>query len=300
MAKERAAVVRSVGFATNTLSRPAAGFVGTLQMTDTTQTTGNQFVDSHCHIDGLEFDADREEVIARAHDARVTTMLNVGTGDPHSGVFERAVELAEKHPSIYAAIGVHPHDAKLFDEAAEQRLVSLVRQSKRVIAWGEIGLDYHYDHSPREKQREVFRRQLWLARAHNLPVVIHSREADDDTIIILREELTAYARGGVLHCFGGSLAMARAAIELGFFISFAGNLTFKKAEDLRDVARQLPLERLLIETDCPYLTPVPFRGKRNEPARVIETARCLAKIHGKEVDEIGLVTSDNFVKLFQV
>ncbi len=269
-------------------------------MTDTTQTTGNQFVDSHCHIDGLEFDADREEVIARAHDARVTTMLNVGTGDPHSGVFERAVELAEKHSSVYAAIGVHPHDAKLFDEAAEQRLVSLVRQSKRVIAWGEIGLDYHYDHSPREKQREVFRRQLWLARAHNLPVVIHSREADDDTIIILREELTAYARGGVLHCFGGSLAMARAAIELGFFISFAGNLTFKKAEDLRDVARQLPLERLLIETDCPYLTPVPFRGKRNEPARVIETARCLAKIHGKEVDEIGLVTSDNFVKLFQV
>ena len=202
------------------------------------------FIDSHCHIDGPEYDADREEVIARAREAGVTTMLNVGTGDPHSGAFERAVELAEKHEEIYAAVGVHPHDAKLFDDAAERRLLDLVRQSKRVIAWGEIGLDYHYDHSPRDVQREVFRRQLRLARELNLPVVIHSREADDDTIAILREELTGYERAGVLHCFGGSLAMAQNAIELGFFISFAGNLTFKKAEDLREVARQLPLGRL--------------------------------------------------------
>src|SRR6266850_1469376 len=144
------------------------------------------FVDSHCHIDGPEYDADREEVIFRARNAGVSTMLNVGTGDPHSGAFERAVELAEKHSDIYAAIGVHPHDAKLFDDAAEQRLLNLARQSKRVIAWGEIGLDYHYDHSPRDIQREVFRRQLRLARAENLPVVIHSREADDDTMVILR------------------------------------------------------------------------------------------------------------------
>jgi TatD DNase family protein len=258
------------------------------------------FIDSHCHIDGPEFDADRGDVIARAHDALVTTMLNVGTGDPHSGVFERAVELAEKHSSIYAAIGVHPHDAKLFDDAAERRLVKLVRQSKRVIAWGEIGLDYHYDHSPRDTQREVFTRQLRLAREQNLPVVIHSRAADEDTIAILRKELTDYRRAGVLHCFGGSLTMAQAAIELGFFISFAGNLTFKKAEDLRDVARHLPLERLLIETDCPYLTPVPFRGKRNEPARVVETARCLASLHGKELEEIGRITSENFGRLFGV
>ena len=258
------------------------------------------FIDSHCHIDGPEYDADRAEVIARAHEAGVTIMLNVGTGDPHSGVFERAVELAEKYPELYAAIGVHPHDAKLFDDGAEQRLMNLARQSKRVIAWGEIGLDYHYDHSPRETQREVFQRQLRLAREQNLPVVIHSREADDDTIAILVEELTGYERAGVLHCFGGSLAMAQGAIELGFFISFAGNLTFKKAEDLRDIARELPLQHLLIETDCPYLTPVPFRGKRNEPARVVETARCLAEIHGKEVEEIGLLTTENFVKLFQV
>src|SRR6202795_798783 len=194
------------------------------------------FIDSHCHIDGPEYDADREEVIARARDAGVNTMLNVGTGDPHSGVFERAVALAEQHSEVYAAVGVHPHDAKLFDDRAEQLLLDLVQQSTRVIAWGEIGLDYHYDHSPRDAQRDVFRRQLRLARARNLPVVIHSRAADDDTIAILREELTDYERAGVLHCFGGSLSMAQAAIELGFFISFAGNLTFKKAEDLREVA----------------------------------------------------------------
>ncbi len=258
------------------------------------------FVDSHCHIDGAEYDADRDDVISRARDTGVTTMLNVGTGDPHSDAFERAVELAEKHTDIYAAVGVHPHDAKLFDGRAEQRLLDLAKQSRRVIAWGEIGLDYHYDHSPRDVQREVFGRQLRLARSLNLPVIVHSREADDDTIAILREALADYERGGVLHCFGGSLEMATSAIALGFFISFAGNLTFKKAEDLREIARQLPLDRLLIETDCPYLTPVPFRGKRNEPARVVETAQCLAELHGKELEEVGHITGENFGKLFRV
>jgi len=258
------------------------------------------FIDSHCHIDGPDYDADREDVIKRARDAGVTTMLNVGTGDPHSGAFERAVSLAEKHTNVYAAIGVHPHDAKLFDDAAEQRIIGLIKRSKRVIAWGEIGLDYHYDHSPRDVQREVFRRQLRLARSLELPVIVHSREADDDTIEILRQELADYERGGVMHCFGGTLAMAESALELGFFISFAGNLTFKNAQDLRDVARQLPLDRLLIETDCPYLTPVPFRGKRNEPARVVETAHCLGTIHGRDLEEIGKVTSANFKQLFGV
>ena len=258
------------------------------------------FIDSHCHIDGPEYDADRAEVIARAHDAGVTKMLNVGTGDPASDVFERAVALAEHHQEIYAAVGVHPHDAKLFGDAAEQLLLALVRRSEKVIAWGEIGLDYHYDHSPRGVQREVFRRQLRLARKANLPVVIHSRSADEETIEILRQELTGYERAGVLHCFGGSLTMAQQAIELGFYISFSGNLTFKKAEDLRTVASKLPLERLLIETDCPYLTPVPFRGRRNEPARVVETARCLAEIHGRGIEEMGRVTSENFVKLFWI
>src|SRR5260221_4998587 len=249
------------------------------------------FIDSHCHIDGPEYDADRGEAIARAREAGVARMLNVGTGDPHTGVFERAIQLADQHEEIYAAVGVHPHDAKLFDDAAEEGLLHLVSQSRRVIAWGEIGLDYHYDHSPRELQREVLRRQLRLARKLNLTVVIHSRAADDETIEILQGELTGYERAGVLHCFGGSLAMARQAIELGFYISFAGNLTFKKAEDLRSVALELPLNRLMIETDCPYLTPVPFRGRRNEPARVIETARCLAEIHGSELEDIGRVTS---------
>jgi TatD DNase family protein len=257
-------------------------------------------IDSHCHIDGAEYDVDREEVIARAIDAGVTTMLNVGTGDPHSGAFERAVELAEKHDSIYAAVGVHPHDAKLFDEVAEARLINLVKQSKRVIAWGEIGLDYHYDHSPREVQRSVFGRQLRIARELNLPVIIHSREADNDTINIIREELSGSERAGVLHCFGGSLQMARDAIELGFFVSFAGNLTFKKAEDLREVARQLPLDRLLVETDCPYLTPAPFRGKRNEPARVVETARYLAELHHQNVEDVATTTRENFHRLFGI
>jgi TatD DNase family protein len=271
-----------------------------------------QLVDSHCHIDGPEYDADREEVIARARDAGVTSMLNVGTGDPHSGAFERAVELAETHPEIYCAVGVHPHDAKLFDDTAERKLVELAKQSGRIIAWGEIGLDYHYDHSPRDVQREVFRRQLRIARQLNLPVIIHSREADDDTIQILRDEVSgtgvppaehaqdarATPSAGVLHCFGGSEQMALDAIALGFYISFAGNLTFKKADDLRGVARALPIERLLVETDCPYLTPVPFRGRRNEPARVVETARCLAELHGKELEDIGRITSDNFARLF--
>jgi TatD DNase family protein len=259
-----------------------------------------QFIDSHCHIDGPEYDADRDQVIARARAAGVTTMLNVGTGDPRSGAFERAAELSEKYEGIYGAIGVHPHDAKLFDDAAEKRLRDLARQSSRVVAWGEIGLDYHYDHSPREVQRDAFRRQLRIARALDLPVIIHSREANEDTITVLGEELAGYARAGVLHCFGGDLQMARAAIDLGFFISFAGNLTFKKAEDLRDIARQLPLDRLLVETDCPYLTPVPFRGKRNEPARVVETGKCLAELHGRDLQELGQITSTNFTRLFGV
>src|ERR1041384_1703740 len=158
-----------------------------------------RFIDSHCHMDGPEFDADREDVIARAVGAGVTTMLNVGTGDPHSGAFERAIELSEKHTSVYCAIGVHPHDAKLFDDRAEQRLVNLAKGNSRVIAWGEIGLDYHYDHSPRDVQREVFRRQLRIARSLSLPVIIHSRGANEDTIQILREELSGAAVSPVSH-----------------------------------------------------------------------------------------------------
>jgi TatD DNase family protein len=258
------------------------------------------FVDSHAHIDGAEYDADRDDVIARARDAGVSAILNVGTGDPHGNAFERAVELAEQHRDIYASVGVHPHDARLFDQEAEEKILRLIEQSRKIVAWGEIGLDYHYDNSPREVQREVFRRQLRLARAAQLPVIIHSREAGDDTINILGEEMAGYERAGVLHCFGGGMGMAESALALGFLISFAGVLTFKNAQALREIAARLPLDRVLIETDCPYLTPVPFRGKRNEPARVVEVARCLADLHAVELAEIGRITTANFGRLFQV
>ena len=256
------------------------------------------FVDSHAHIDGPEYEADRDEVIARAREAGVVAILNVGTGDPHSGALERAVEVAERYEGVYAAAGVHPHDARLFDERAAERLNRLVRGSPRVLAWGEIGLDYHYDHSPREVQREVFAQQLRLARAAHVPVIIHTRAADEDTGAILRAEWAGAAEGGIMHCFGGGWALAEAALDLGFLISFAGNVTFKNAEPLRDIARRVPLERLLVETDCPFLTPVPFRGRRNEPARVVETARVVAVLHSLDAVEFGRITSANFARLF--
>ena len=233
------------------------------------------FVDSHAHLDGPEFDADRDAVIQRARDAGVSAILNVGTGDPHSGALERAIELAEKHADVYASVGTHPHDARLFDDAAEQRIANLARQSARVIAWGEIGLDFHYDNSPREVQMSAFRRQLQLARDARLPVIIHTREAEAETIAILKSEWAGAGIPGIMHCFSGSLGLAQQALELGFLISFSGILTFKKADDLRSIAEQVPLDRLLIETDCPYLTPVPFRGRRNEPAHVAEVAEQL-------------------------
>src|SRR5215213_1142203 len=172
------------------------------------------FVDSHAHIDGEEFDADRDEVVARARAAGVRAILNVGTGDPHGGNFERAAALAEKYEGVYAAAGVHPHDAKLYDEAAERRLLEVLRGSVRVVALGEIGLDYHYDNSPREAQREVFARQLRLARRMGLPVIIHSREADEETGEILRAEWGGSPSGGVMHCFGGGLQMMEQVLEL--------------------------------------------------------------------------------------
>jgi TatD DNase family protein len=257
------------------------------------------FIDSHAHIDGPEYDADRDDVIQRAGDAGVRAILNVGTGDPHSGALERAVELAEKHSQIYAAVGTHPHDARLFDDLAADRIRNLIKASSRVIAWGEIGLDYHYDNSPRDVQREVFRRQLQLASEVQLPVIIHTREAEDDTIEILQAEWSHTGERGIMHCFSGSLELAKATMELGFLISFAGVLTFKKAEELRAVAAAIPLDRLLIETDCPFLTPIPFRGRRNEPAHVVEVARTLAGIHGTTIEEIGEITTRNFNKLFQ-
>ncbi len=257
------------------------------------------FVDSHAHIDGDEFAGERDEVVARARAAGVRAILNVGTGDPHGGEFERAVAVAERYEGVYAAVGVHPHDAKLYDEEAERRLSELTKPGGRVVAWGEIGLDYHYDNSPREVQREVFARQLRLARELRLPVIIHSRDADAETVEVLRAEYAGAERGGVMHCFGGGLRMAEEVLELGFYLSFAGNVTFKKAEHLREVARAVPPARLLVETDCPYLAPVPLRGRRNEPAFVAETARFLADLRGLGAEEFGRVTTENFARLFR-
>ena len=255
------------------------------------------FIDSHAHIDGHEFDSDREEVIQRAHAAGVSVILNVGTGDPHSGAFERAVELGKAHESIYTAIGTHPHDARLYDDSAEEKIKRLIN-NEHVIAWGEIGLDFHYDNSPRDVQVEVFKRQLRAARECDLPVVIHTREAEAETIEILKSEYDGAQRRGVFHCFSGSLELAQRAIEIGFMISFSGIVTFKKADELRAVAKEVPLDRLLIETDCPYLTPIPYRGKRNEPAYVVEVARALATLHDVNIEDMARVTSENFNRFF--
>ncbi|CAN5586973.1 TatD family hydrolase [soil metagenome] len=256
------------------------------------------FIDSHCHIDGEQFDVDRDEVVQRARDAGVVAMLNIGTGDPHSDDFRRAVAVADEYENVYAAVGVHPHDAKLYDDAAEAHLVGLVKSSKKVIAWGEIGLDYYYDHSPRDVQIEVFRRQIRTARSLGLPIIIHSRDADEETVEILTEECSWDGFRGIMHCFGGTAAMAVDLMKLGFMISFAGNVTFKKAENLRDAARVVPLDRLLIETDCPFLTPVPFRGKRNEPSFVVHTANFLAELYAIEIGVLADATTSNFLRIF--
>jgi TatD DNase family protein len=252
------------------------------------------FVDSHAHIDGPEFDTDRDEVIERARAAGVTTILNVGTGDPHSGAFERAIELGRRYESLYTAIGTHPHDARFYDDAAEQKTKQLLKSGERVVAWGEIGLDFHYDNSPRDVQIDVFKRQLRAARDCKLPVIVHTREAETETIEILKSDYEGAKRRGVFHCFSGSRDLAMHALDLGFMISFSGIVTFRKAEDLRDVAKAVPLDRLLIETDCPFLTPVPYRGKRNEPAYVVEVARCIADLHGLPLEEVAAVTTENF------
>jgi TatD DNase family protein len=263
-----------------------------------------RLIDSHCHIDGEAFDDDRDAVVQRARDAGVIAMLNVGTGDPHSDDFRKAVAMAERYENVFASVGVHPHDAKLYNDKAEQHLIDLAKSDK-VIAWGEIGLDYYYDHSPRDVQQDVFRRQIRVARELALPVIIHSRDADDDTVQILSEEFASSSGSpaqdslhGIMHCFGGSAEMAVTLMQLGFMISFAGNITFKKAENLRDAARVVPLESLLVETDCPFLTPVPFRGKRNEPAYVEHTARFLAEMYGVDADVLAERTTENFAKLF--
>lgn len=257
------------------------------------------FVDSHCHIDGPEFDADRDEVVQRALEAGVKYMLNVATGDPTTGDLERGVAVANKYDSVYGAVGVHPHDAKLYTDDIEQRITDLIQQNEKVIAWGEIGLDFHYDHSPREVQMDVFRRQIRAARKIDMPVIVHSRSANDETVQILQEECQGDDfRGGIMHCFGGTLEMVQEVVPLGFLISWAGNVTFKKAGELRSVAEIMQLNKMLVETDCPYMTPEPHRGKRNEPMHVVDTARFLAEFTDVEIESFANQTTQNFVDFF--
>ena len=252
-------------------------------------------IDSHCHIDSDRFDEDRDDVVQRARDAGVEVMLTIGTGDPHSDDFLKAVAVAEKYDNVFASVGVHPHDAKLYDDAAEEHLVDLAK-SEKVIAWGEIGLDFYYDHSPRDVQEQVFRAHIAASKASGLPLIVHAREADTEIARILREESP---RAGVLHCFSSGRGLAEVALEIGFFISISGIVTFRKADELRAIVRDVPLDRLLVETDAPYLAPVPYRGKRNEPAYVVATAAEVAELKGITLDELAAATTENFFRLFQ-
>jgi TatD DNase family protein len=249
------------------------------------------FLDSHCHLDGPRFDSDREQVIVRARDAGITHMLAVGTGDG-PGTLDCAVKIAEKYDSIYATVGIHPHEAQLAKDSDFVQLEQLARNPK-VIAWGEIGLDYYYDHSPRDVQQQ-------------LPIVIHCRPSDNsdnawhDCLALIEQHWHSSGLGGVLHCFTGEWAHAKRALDLGFMISFAGNVTFPKAQQIRDSAMQVPLDRMLIETDSPFLAPMPYRGKRNEPAFVKEVARQIGELRGTSTEEIGVQTTDNFFRFFSV
>jgi TatD DNase family protein len=262
------------------------------------------FVDSHAHLDGKQFDSDRDQVIARAREAGVQAVVAIGNGEGPGDV-DCGIRLAEKYDFIYATLGIHPHEASLADEAAYQNMERLATHPK-VIAWGEIGLDYFYDHSPRNLQKQVFTRQMELAAAAKLPIVIHCRPSEgsdnawEDCFALMQEHWTAKGLGGILHCFTGTWPQARRALDMGFMISFAGNVTFPKAQQIRDAALEVPLDRILIETDAPYLAPVPNRGKRNEPAFVIETARKLGELRGLTVEEIGHKTTRNFYNFFKL
>jgi TatD DNase family protein len=257
------------------------------------------YIDSHAHIELEDFDSDREAMIGRALDAGVEIIVAVGDGDLSKDSHTKAFRLADKYPFIYTTVGVHPHEARLLDHNLYARLSELSAHPK-VIAWGEIGLDYYYDNSPRDAQREAFRKQLRMARERFLPVVIHTRDAEADTLEILEQEWGGSGLAGIIHCFTGTRAFAEEAVKMGFYISFSGVVTFKKAEELRESAKHLPVENLLIETDSPFLAPVPYRGRRNEPAYVVETARQIADLRNLAVEDVGRITSDNFKRLFRM
>jgi TatD DNase family protein len=256
-------------------------------------------IDTHTHLDDARYDADREAMIARARDAGVEAFVTIGCDLATS---RAAVGLAERYPFVYATVGVHPHEVKHMGDGWYDELRRLAAQPK-VVGYGEIGLDYHYNHSPPKLQRERFREQVLLARELKKPIVVHTREAQEDTIAILREEKAGEV-GGVLHCFSGDAWLAKDALDLGFYLSFSGVLTFQNAAMLREIAQTVPPDRLLVETDCPYLTPAPHRGKRNEPAYVRLVAEKLAEITAGEgtgsLDAIARITSVNARRLFKI
>lgn len=252
-------------------------------------------VDSHCHLDSPEFDADRDQVVQRALEAGVETMLAIGTGSGPPDL-EAGVRLAEKYPCFYATIGVHPHDAAKASASDFERLAGLLSHPK-VLALGEIGLDYHYDFSPRESQRTVFIRQMEIAAAARKPIVIHTCEAWEDTVALLEQHWKPHGTGGIMHCFSGGPREAGQALELGFYLSFGGIVTFPKALEVQAAARMAPSDRMLVETDSPYLAPVPRRGKRNEPALMVHTAQKLATLRGESLEAVSRATSENFRRL---
>jgi TatD DNase family protein len=253
-------------------------------------------IDTHAHLDSGQFKQDREEVIARAREHGIGHIITVGCDIDSS---RASLEIARTHPDIYASVGIHPHDADQADDAGLEILRRLLAEGGKIVAIGEIGLDFYRDRSPREVQRRAFRRQIRLAREVGLPIIVHDREAHDEVLEILREERAAEV-GGVLHCFSGDSTMARACLDLGFFISFPGTITFPKNEAAREVVRSVPVEHMLVETDCPYLAPQAYRGRRNEPAYVRYTAEMIAELKGLTVDDVARVTTLNAFSLFGI
>lgn len=253
-------------------------------------------VDSHCHLDSSDFDADRDDVIARAREAGVGRMVAIGTGEGPPDL-EAGIRMAERYTMFLATAGVHPHDAAKATGHTLAHLDGLLGHPK-VIALGEIGLDYHYDFSPREAQKQIFAEQMRIAAAHGKPIVIHTREAWSDTVDLIERHWSPYNLPGVMHCFSGGEKEASQALGLGFYLSFGGIVTFPKARELQAVAASAPLDRILLETDSPYLAPVPKRGKRNEPGFIGYTAQKLAGLRNTTLEEIASATSANFDRLF--
>ena len=266
-------------------------------------------IDSHAHLDSPRYDEDREALLDRAWAAGVREILSIGIGEGPD-TMDQALGLSRQYadrpgiPKIWASAGVHPHEARLADEVALSKLDGLLQQPE-VLACGEIGLDYFYDHSPRDVQKTVFSRQMEIAAARKKPIIIHCRPSDnssnawDDTLDMLRTQWAPTGLGGILHCFTGEWRHAQGAMDLGFLISFAGNVTFPKAQPIRDVAAKAPLDRMLIETDCPFLAPLPNRGKRNEPAWVKEVAVQIGILRGLDPEHVADTTADNFRAFFR-